>query len=105
MVAIHAAPALARSQPEAVRVLDGEETPCHHGEETPCHRQPFVGNTYHAQGGGAAQQPPADLAHPAHSVGRVVGSLDVLSGRVLSRANTKRGVWQLCAFLKQGHPA
>jgi putative transposase len=93
MAAIEAALALARSQPEAVSVL--------YSDETSCYRQPFVGNAWHEQGSNGAHQPTADWAHCANSIRRVVGTLDVVTGRVLYRANSKVGVWQLCAFLKQ----
>ena len=48
-----------------------------------------------------ATQTPPNLSHRANSVRRVVGSLDVETGRLLSRANSKIGVSALCAFLKQ----
>lgn len=93
MAAIDAAVAVARSQGDQVSVL--------YADETTCHRQPFVGNAWHEQGSDGEHQPTADLSHKANSVRRVVGTLDVVTGRVLYRANSKIGVWQLCAFLKQ----
>lgn len=93
MAAIQAALALARLDPANVSVL--------YSDETTCHRQPFVGNAWHEQGSDGAHQPTADLSHRANSVRRIVGTLDAVTGRVLYRANSRIGVSQLCAFLKQ----
>jgi len=83
----------AKAQPETLSVL--------YADETTCHRQPFVGAAWHEQGSAGKYQPTADLAHGSNSVRRVVGTLDAVTGRVLYRANTKIGVFQLAAFLKQ----
>lgn len=93
MAAIAAALELARSQPEDVSVL--------YSDETTCYRQPLVGFSWHEQGSDGKHQPTADLAHKRNNIRRIVGTLDALSGRVLYRANSKIGVYQLCAFLKQ----
>jgi putative transposase len=93
MEAIAQALVLARSQPEQVSVL--------YADETTCYRQPFLGFCWHEQGSDGNHQPVAELAHKCNSTRRIVGTLDALTGRVLYRANSKIGVWQLCAFLKQ----
>lgn len=91
--AVEQALLLARQQPEQVSVL--------YADETTCHRQPLVGSTWHEQGAGGRHQPRAVLAQARNSVRRIVGTLDALTGRVLYRANSKSGVSQLVAFLKQ----
>lgn len=84
---------LARSHPEEVSVL--------YSDETTCYRQPSVGFAWHEQGPDGKHQPRAELAHKCNSIRRIVGTLDALTGRVLYRANSRIGVSQLCAFLKQ----
>jgi len=93
MAAIQAVVALARTHPEQISVL--------YSDETTCHRQPFLGACWHEQGADGAHQPTADQSATANNVRRVVGSLDVVTGQLLYRANSKIGVSQLCAFLKQ----
>lgn len=93
MAAIEAALEEARKHPEAVSVL--------YADETSCFRQPRVGFSWHEQGKAGKHQPQAVQTPGTNSVRRIVGSLDALSGRVLYRANSRIGVWQLCAFIKQ----
>jgi transposase len=93
MQAIAQALTLAKEQAETVSVL--------YSDETTCYRQPFVGNTWHQQGADGTCQPTAPVAQGYNSVRRLVGTLDVNTGRVLYRANSKVGVSQLVAFLKQ----
>lgn len=93
LAAIEEALSKARDNPEQVSVL--------YADETSCFRQPRIGYCWHEQGADGTHQPKAAAAHKPNSVRRIVGSLDALTGRVLYRANSKIGVWQLCAFLKQ----
>lgn len=93
MAAIQAALEEARTHPEEVSVL--------YADETSCFRQPRVGYGWHEQGADGTHQPTAASAHQANSVRRIVGSLDALTGRVLYRANSRIGVYQLGAFIKQ----
>src|SRR5262249_20250836 len=84
---------LARTYPQTISVL--------YSDETTCYRQPFIGACWHEQGADGKHQPTAPLSHSANTIRRVIGTLDVRTGRVLYRANSKMGVSKLCAFLKQ----
>jgi DDE superfamily endonuclease len=97
MQALADALALATPHPDQISVL--------YADETTCHRQPFVGQSGHAQGRDGQHQPTADLAHAGNSVRRIVGTWDVVTGRLLYRAHSKMGVSQLVAFLKPGRKA
>jgi transposase len=83
----------AHRSPEKVSVL--------YSDETTCYRHPFLGNAYQEQGPAGAHQPTAAQTPGSNTKRRIVGTLDVLTGRVLYRANSKIGVHQLVAFLKQ----
>jgi transposase len=83
----------ARHAPEKVSVL--------YSDETTCYRHPFLGNAYQEQGPDGRNQPTAAQTPGSNTKRRIVGTLDVLTGRVLYRANSKIGVHQLVAFLKQ----
>lgn len=84
---------LAQAQPEQVSVL--------YADETTCYRQPLVASCWEAMGKAGKHQTKARLGTGYNSVRRIVGTLDALTGRVLYRANSRVGVSQLCAFLKQ----
>lgn len=83
----------ARRAPEKVSVL--------YSDETTCYRHPFLGNAYHEQGADGTHQPTVVQTPGSNTKRRLVGTLDALTGRVLYRANSKIGVHQLVAFLKQ----
>ena len=91
--AIAEAMEVAHRSPEKVSVL--------YSDETTCYRHPFLGNAYHEQGPDGAHQPTAAQTPGSNTKRRIVGTLDVRTGRVLYRANSKIGVHQLVAFLKQ----
>lgn len=93
LAAIEAVLQQAREHPQQVSVV--------YADETSCFRQPRLGNRWHEQGSDGTNQPKAASAHQANTVRRIVGTLDAVTGRVLYRANSKIGVFQLCAFLKQ----
>lgn len=83
----------ARAEPDKVSLL--------YCDETTCYRHPVVAQAWHEQGSGGKCQKKATCSHKANNVRRIVGSLDALTGRVLYKANSRIGVSQLCAFLRQ----
>lgn len=82
-----------RAAPEAMSVF--------YVDEYTCFRQPTVGAAWHEAGRGGAQQKRARLAHAANSYYRFVAALDVQTGAVTWKGNSRIGVSQLVAFLKQ----
>jgi transposase len=72
-----------------------------YSDETTCYRHPPVGTCWQGSGGDGAGQKKATRGQGSNTTCRIVGSLDVHSGRVLSRLGSKAGVDALCAFLKQ----
>ena len=83
----------ALASPQTHRVL--------YSDETTCYRHPPVGACWQGSGGGGAGQKKATRGPGSNTTCRIVGSLDVRSGQVLSRLGSKAGVDALCAFLKQ----
>lgn len=70
-------------------------------DEYTCYRQPALGAAWHTRGGGGAGQKRARRSCTANTKYRFAAALDVVTGRVVYRGNSRIGVWQLCAFLKQ----
>ncbi len=82
------ATALAEAQPDAVRLL--------YGDECSFYRQPTLAQTYAAVG----EEPTAALAYHANHPTRLSGALDRQSGQVTWTAGSRMGVVGLCAFLR-----
>jgi putative transposase len=93
LAAIDQALAQARLYPDEVRLL--------YSDEVTCYRKPFVGSCWAEQGRGGQHQQKGWLGHGANTIRRIVGTLDAVTGRVLYRSNSRIGVSQLVAFLKQ----
>jgi len=72
-----------------------------YSDETTCYRHPPVGTCWQQAGSGGAAQRKATRGQGHNTTARIVGSLDVSTGRVLFRLGSKAGVDALCAFLRQ----
>lgn len=72
-----------------------------YSDEVTLYRQPPVGKAYHEQGAGGRHQPRAELSHRSNTKCRIAGTLDAVTGRVLSIQGSKIGVRALCQFLEQ----
>lgn len=80
-------------EPERLTVL--------YADEVSCYRQPVVGTAWHERGGSGKSQKRAYRSHASNTHYRFAATLDVQTGRVLFRGNSRIGVSQLCEFLKQ----
>ncbi len=67
-------------------------------DEMSFYRQPSLAHAYEQTG---TQQPLAELGHRSNSLCRIVGALDVRSGRLLFRMQSRIGVRELVAFYQQ----
>ncbi len=81
--------ALARSHPQQVRVL--------FGDEFSLYRQPSLAPVYAPVG----HEPIAKLSHRANSRHRLGGALDAITGRVTWISGSKMAVNVLCSFLEK----
>jgi transposase len=79
-----------RQDPGGVSVL--------YSDEFTFYRQPCLAQVWHEQGKG---QPTAPYRGRANTKRRIVSTLDVLTGQVLSRTGSVIGVKELCRFLAQ----
>lgn len=93
VAAIHAAVAEAHATPQTVTLL--------YGDEFTYYRQPALGAAYWTQGTGGHQQPLGALSHRSNTKRRVVGALDVVTGRVHYATASKMGVVGLRQHLRQ----
>jgi transposase len=79
---------IVRQQPDKVSVL--------YSDEFTFYRQPCLGRVYHPQGG---KQPTAPYLGRRNTKRRIVSTLDVMSGQVISLTGSVIGVKALCRFL------
>lgn len=93
LAAIRAIRAAAYETPETLRVL--------YSDEASFYRLPHAGRSYGARKRGGSSQPTAAHTPGANTRRRMVGTLDILDGCVLSQTGSVIGVKQLCKFLRR----
>jgi transposase len=93
LAAIRTIRAAAYENPETLRVL--------YSDEASFYRLPHAGRSYGARERGGSSQPTAAHAPGANTRRRMVATLDILDGCVLSQTGSVIGVKQLCKFLRR----
>ena len=83
----------ARSNPESVRVL--------FVDEMSFYRRPEPGREWHEKGRGGRMQPTVPQAPGPNTRRRIIGALDAIDGRVISRSRSSMGVRAILPFLRQ----
>jgi transposase len=79
---------LAHRSPDRISVV--------YGDEMSLYRQPSLSDRWYPVG----EEPTADLSHRANTRHRIAGSLDVVTGQVITTSGSKVGVKHLKAFLQ-----
>lgn len=92
MAVIQKAYQRALADPEHERLL--------YADETSCYRQPLVRCAWHPAGAGGRRQKRVRCANAANVAYRFIGTLDAITGRVLSRGNGRISVERIAGFLK-----